>query len=325
MIGFVRPWLLLLLLVLPFWWWRRSRQVAPAAIVSDTSPFKAAVRGRWRLRIPPALRSLAMAAFVLAAAGPVRPGDRVSISANGIAIVIALDISSSMLTEDFTPSNRIEVAKREAINFVNGRSADRIGLVIFAGEALTLVPVTLDYPSLVRAIQSVEIFQLEDGTAIGSGLATAVSRLRKVPAASRVVLLLTDGVNNRGLIDPRTAAETAAAFGIKVYTVGIGKEGEARVPTGKGPDGYHYETMQTEIDEPLLRDIAQRTGGEYFRARDSESLTRIFSEVNRLAKAPVDVLRYTHQSERTLPCVAAGLLCLAAELVVAGTMVVRVP
>jgi Ca-activated chloride channel homolog len=325
MIGVFRPWLLLLLLALPWWWWWRRRRPPVPAIVSDTAPFKEAVRGRWRLRLPVALRSTAYAALVIAAAGPFGPGDRTNVSANGIAIVIALDISSSMLSEDFAPSNRIEVAKQEAVDFVHGRHDDRIGLVVFAAEALTMVPVTLDYADLIHAIQSVQIGQLEDGTAIGSGLATAVARLRKVPAASRVVLLLTDGVNNRGLIDPRTAAETAAAFGIKVYTVGIGSEGQARVPTSRGDNGYHYETMPVQIDEALLRSIAQLTGGQYFRARDSRALTQIFSQINRLARAPTTVVRYSHDTERTLPFLVTALLALSAELVVAGSWVIRVP
>ncbi len=197
--------------------------------------------------------------------------------------------------------------------------------MVFAAEALTVVPVTLDYAALTNAIQSVQIGELEDGTAIGSGLATAVARLRKVPAASRVVLLLTDGVNNRGLIDPRTAAEAAAAFGIKVYTVGIGSEGEARVPTSRDENGYQYETMPVQIDEGLMRSISQLTGGEYFRARDTRALTEIFAQINRLARAPANVTRYSHETERTLPFLVLAVLALVGELVVSGWKVVRVP
>jgi len=231
-----------------------------------------------------------------------------------------------MLAEDFAPSNRIEVAKAKAIDFVRGREADRIGLVTFAGEALTQMPVTLDYPALIGAIRGVEIGDLEDGTAIGSGLAIAVARLRKVPGASKVILLLTDGVNNRGLIDPRTAAEAAAAYGIKVYTVGIGTEGEARIPTSRDASGgYRYETMPVEIDEALLRDIAHRTGGAYFRAKDSQALAKIFSEIDQLARAPVNAVRYTRRAEETGPVIALALLLLGAELAIGGTLAVRVP
>jgi Ca-activated chloride channel family protein len=324
-IGFARPWLLLLLLALPWWLLRRRRQDPAAAIVSDTAPFAAATRGLWRLAIPPVFRALAIAMFIAAAAGPFRPGDRLVVSANGVAIVIAIDISTSMLAEDLLPS-RIELAKREAIGFVRGREADRIGLVTFAAEALTQVPVTLDYPALINAIHAVQIGDLDDGTAIGSGLAISVARLRKVPGASKVILLLTDGVNNHGLIDPRTAAEAAAAFGIKVYTVGIGSESEARTPTqSDGRGGYKYENMPVEIDEALLQDIARRTGGQYFRAKDTQSLGKIFEQVDKLAREPVNAVRYTRQQERTLPFVVVGLVLLAAELAASSTIVVRVP
>lgn len=325
MIEFARPWLLLLLLALPLWWWRRRRARPALAVVSDTAPFAAAVRGRWKLLVPPALRSFAVAALLLAAAGPYRRGDRTIVNADGIAIVIAMDVSSSMLAEDFTPANRLEVAKRQALAFVAGRTADRIGFVTFAGEALTQVPVTLDYPALSRAIESVEVGQLEDGTAIGSGLATAVARLRKVPGKEKVILLLTDGENNRGLIDPRTAARTAEAFNIKVYTIGVGTEGEARIPTGRGLNGFRYEMLPVRIDEALLTEIANNTGGKYFRAKDAEALSRIFSQIDQLEKTPVDVVRYARHEERTRPFLAAAVALLAVELLVAGTSVVRIP
>jgi len=324
MISFARPWLLLLLLVLPWWWWRRGRQAVITAVVSDTRPFTDATHGRWKLLVPPTLRALTLIALILAAAGPYRPGDRLLVSANGVAIVIAIDVSTSMLAEDLLPS-RIELAKQQAVNFVRGREADRIGLVTFAAEALTQVPVTLDYPALIDAIQHVEIGDLEDGTAIGSGLAIAVARLRKVPGASKVILLLTDGVNNHGLIDPRTAAETAAAFGIKVYTVGIGSQGEARTPTQQDASGhYRYENMPVEIDEVLLQDIARRTGGAYFRAKDSQALVKIFAQVDQLAREPVNTVRYTRQTERTFPFLVAALVTLFAELLISRSLVVRV-
>ncbi len=323
-LSFARPWLLLLLLAIPWWWIRRRRQQPVVAVVSATAPFAEATHGRWRLRVPPALRAVALASLLIAAAGPFRPGDRTVVSTDGIAIVIAIDVSSSMLAEDFAPSNRIEVAKQQAIAFVRARSNDRIGLVTFAGEALTQVPVTLDYATLIHSIEQLRVGMLGDGTAIGSGLATAVARLRKVPGKSKVVLLLTDGVNNQGLVDPRTAAQAAEAFGVRVYTVGVGTEGEARIPTG-GPGGYRYEMLPVSIDEPLLTDIANRTGGKYFRAKDSEALRRIFQQVDRLERTPVDVVRYTQADERTMPFVALGLVLLAVELWLSGSYVVRVP
>jgi Ca-activated chloride channel family protein len=230
-----------------------------------------------------------------------------------------------MLAEDFAPSNRLEVAKSQAVGFIRGRTADRIGLVAFAGEALTQVPVTLDYPVVEQAVMDLKIGSLEDGTAIGSGLATAVNRLRKAPDKSKVVLLLTDGENNKGLIDPRTAAATAAAFGIKVYTIGVGTIGEAPIPTGRGLGGFRYELLPVRIDEPLLREIAAKTGGKYFRARDSEALSRIFRQIDALEKTPIQVTRYTRYDEATRPLIALGLCALALELLIGSTLVVRVP
>jgi Ca-activated chloride channel family protein len=324
-VTFARPWLLLLLLLLPLWWMLWRRRPAPAARYSDVTLPAAASRRRWWVVLPPVLRGLALAALSLAAAGPRIGGDTVEIKQEGIAIVITIDISSSMLAEDFAPSNRLEVAKRQAVGFIRGRSADRIGLVAFAGEALTQVPVTLDYPVIEQAVMDLKIGSLEDGTAIGSGLATAVNRLRRAPDKSKVVLLLTDGENNKGLIDPRTAAATAAAFGIKVYTIGVGTIGEAPIPTGRGLGGFRYEMLPVRIDEPLMQEIAAKTGGRYFRAKDSEALSRIFREIDALEKTPIHVTRYTRYDETTRPLILLGLTALALELLIGSTLVVRVP
>jgi Ca-activated chloride channel family protein len=324
--SFARPWLLLLLLVaLALWWWRSHRGNRPGARYSDVTLAAEAVRRSWWVMLPPSLRTLALAALVFAAAGPRIGGDTVEVKQEGIAIVITIDISSSMLAEDFAPSNRLEVAKRQAVGFIRGRTADRIGLVAFAGEALTQVPVTLDYPVIEQAVMDLKIGSLEDGTAIGSGLATAVNRLRRAPDKSKVILLLTDGENNKGLIDPRTAAATAAAFGIKVYTIGVGTIGEAPIPTGRGLGGFRYELLPVRIDEPLLQEIAQKTGGRYFRAKDSEALSRIFRQIDALEKTPIQVTRYTRYDETTRPLILLGLGALALELLLATTLVVRVP
>jgi Ca-activated chloride channel homolog len=323
--SFARPWLLLLLLALPLWWWLRTRRDVPGAKYSDVSLPAMATRRRWWVKLPPILRALALGALGLAAAGPRIGGDTVEIKQEGIAIVITIDISSSMLAEDFAPSNRLEVAKRQAVGFIRGRTADRIGLVAFAGEALTQVPVTLDYPVIEQAVMDLKIGSLEDGTAIGSGLATAVNRLRRAPDKSKVVLLLTDGENNKGLIDPRTAAATAAAFGIKVYTIGVGTIGEAPIPTGRGLGGFRYELLPVRIDEPLLQEIAQKTGGRYFRAKDTEALSRIFRQIDALEKTPIQVTRYTRYDETTRPLILLGLAALGIELLIGTTLVVRVP
>jgi Ca-activated chloride channel family protein len=323
---FARLWvLLLLLLALVLWWWLRQRRNVPAARYSDVTLPAEAGRRRWWVMLPPALRGMALVALALAAAGPRLGGDTVEVRKEGIAIVITIDISSSMLAEDFAPSNRLEVAKRQAVGFIRGRSADRIGLVAFAGEALTQVPVTLDYPVIEQAVMDLKIGSLEDGTAIGSGLATAVNRLRRAPDKSKVILLLTDGENNKGLIDPRTAAATAGAFGIKVYTIGVGTIGQAPIPTGRGLGGFRYELLPVRIDEPLLQEIAQKTGGRYFRAKDSEALSRIFRQIDELEKTPIQVTRYTRYDETTRPLILLGLGALAFELLIATTLVVRVP
>lgn len=322
---FARPWLLLLLLALPLWWWRRRRGT-PAATYSDVSIPARAARPAWWARLPIVLRSLAAAAWIVAAAGPRLGGDRLELKKEGIAIVIAIDVSSSMLAEDFAPSNRLEVAKHDAIAFVRGRSADRIGVVAFAGEALTQVPVTLDYPVVEQAITDIRIGSLDDGTAIGSGLAVAVNRLRRAPDKSKVILLLTDGVNNKGLIDPRTAAATAGAYGIKVYTIGVGTEGEAPIPTGRAlGGGFRYEVLPVRIDEDLLKEIASETGGQYFRAKDSEALSRIFQQIDQLEKTPVSVTRYIRYDEQTRPFILFGLVALGLELLLGATLVVRIP
>jgi Ca-activated chloride channel family protein len=322
---FTRPWLLLVLLALPLWWWQRRRG-SVGAPYSDVLIAAGADRPSWWVRLPVMLRSLTLSAWIVAAAGPRLGGERLELRKEGIAIVIAIDVSSSMLAEDFAPSNRIEVAKREAIAFVRGRSADRIGVVSFAGEALTQVPLTLDYPVIEQAILDIKIGTLEDGTAIGSGLAVAVNRLRRAPDKSKVILLLTDGVNNKGLIDPRTAAATAAAYGIKVYTIGVGTEGEAPIPTGRGlGGGFRYEVLPVKIDEELLKEIAAKTGGQYFRAKDTGALSRVFQQIDQLEKTPVSVTRYTRYDEATRPLLVAGLLALALELLLDATLVVRIP
>lgn len=321
---FARPLLLLLLLALPYWWWRRHRTRAGTAYSDVTLPARVA-QPAWWVHLPPVLRMLTLALWIVAAAGPRIGGDRIELKKEGIAIVIAIDISSSMLAEDFAPSNRLEVAKQQAISFIRGRSSDRIGLVAFAGEALTQVPVTLDYPVVEQAVTDIRIGSLEDGTAIGSGLAVAVNRLRKAPDKSKVVLLLTDGENNKGLIDPRTAAATAAAYGIKVYTIGVGTEGEAPIPTGRAlGGGFRYEVLPVKIDEVLLKEIADKTGARYFRAKDSEALSRIFQQIDQLEKSPTVMTRYTRFDEATRPFVLAGLLTLGLELLLSATLVVRV-
>jgi len=324
---FARPFLLLLLLALPVWWWHRRRAVRPAARYSDLKPIAPVTKGRrWLGESPAALRTLAITAWVIAAAGPqvaVRPSE---ITSEGIAITLAVDVSSSMLAEDFAPSNRLDVAKEQSKAFIRARRFDRIGLVTFAGEALTRVPVTVDYPVLAVAIDSLQVGELDDGTAIGTAIATAANRLRRVPGKSKVIVLLTDGENNRGRIDPRTAAEAASKVGIRLYTIGIGTEGEARTPIGTGVGGrVRYQTLPVRLDEQLLRDVAEVSGGRYFRATDAEALSRIFQQIDELETTPVQITRYTEHNEAYRVPVVVGLFALALELALGATLVVRVP
>ena len=235
-------------------------------------------------------------------------------TSEGINIVIAFDISSSMLAQDFQPQNRLEVARDRIKSFVTARNSDRIGIVAFSGEALTQVPLTTDYPVVQAALDNLQPGQLEDGTAIGTAIATAANRLRDAPGRSKVMILLTDGVNNRGSIDPRTAAKAAAAFGIRIYGIGVGTEGMAPVPVGRGLFGLRYEMQKVEIDDALLTDVANATGGRYFRARDPAALQRITEQIDALERTPVRTRTYVRYAELFRWPLSLMLVALAAEL-----------
>jgi Ca-activated chloride channel family protein len=322
-----RPLVLLLLLFIPLWLWWRARRPRPSTRYSDVEPLsKAGAKRRWLAQMPVGLRSLALVSWTLAASGPhVGPGST-EVTSEGIAIVIAVDVSSSMLAEDFAPSNRLDVAKEQSILFIEGREFDRIGLVLFAAQALTRIPITVDYAVLTQAVRQLRVGELEDGTAIGTAIATAANRLRRAPGISKVVVLMTDGENNRGTVDPLTAAEAAGKLGIRVYTIGVGTDGEARMPIGRGPSGQtRYQTLPVQIDEQLLRHVADMTGGRYFRATDAEALSRIFRQIDELEKTPVTVTRYTDFDEWYRPLLVIGLAAIAIELTLSSTIVVRVP
>jgi Ca-activated chloride channel family protein len=272
------------------------------------------------------LRSVALGAWIIAAAGPELGSALIETESEGIAIALAVDVSSSMLAEDFAPSNRLDVAIEQSVAFIAGREFDRIGIVAFAGEALTRVPITVDYEALIIAVRALRVGELEDGTAIGTAIATAANRLRRAPGASKVLVLLTDGENTRGMLDPRTAAEAAAQFQIRIYTIGVGTEGEAPMPIGRGTQGQlRYQTLPVRLDEDLLRDIARMTGGRYFRATDPDALSRIFQQIDELEKTPVTVTRYTQFDEAFRGPLLIGLAALVLELLVSATVVVRVP
>ena len=314
-IDFGEPlWLLLLVLPVLWLWWRRRRR--PGAILFSRVDLlsRGPSLGRWTARALVLARVAAMCGIAIALARP-RSGARVEqVSGDGISIIIAFDISSSMLAEDFQPQNRLEVAKDRAKQFISGRTVDQVGLVAFSGEALTQVPLTIDYPVLIAAINNLQPGQLEDGTAIGTGIATAVNRLRDAPGRSKVLILLTDGVNNRGTIDPRTAAKAAGAIGIRIYTIGIGSEGVAPVPVGRGVFGLRYEVRPVELDEPLLEFIAQTSGGRYFRARDGQSLQRIYAQIDQLERSPIRAKRYLRYHDLYRWPMGLALLALLFEI-----------
>lgn len=327
--GFARPWLLLLLLAIPAWiiWHRRRGE---RALVFSRASVLSALTSRRVARIarmPDRLRGLALTLLIVAMAGPRTGSSVVDIDAEGIAIVLTLDISSSMLAEDLSPTNRMEVARATAREFVQRREYDRIGMVAFAGEALTQVPITIDYDVLLESLGQLQAGSgmLEDGTAIGTAIATAANRLRRVDGKSRVILLVTDGENNRGEIDPLTAARAASAYGIKIYTVGIGTEGVARVPVARGPFGVQYATLPVHIDETLLTQIAEMSGARYYRAQTREALQRIFAEIDRLEKSTVKVRRYVDYTPRHLPLLLAAIALLVAEWLVRSSRFGRVP
>lgn len=310
--GFAHPWALLLLPLLGLMLWlTRGRE---RALTYSRAATLAAVAGggaRLLARLPGWLRIAALALLIFALAGPRTGAAVVDVNAEGIAIVVALDISSSMLAEDFAPDNRLTVAKRQVREFIRGRTYDRIGLVAFAGEALTQVPITIDYDVIFQALDQLRAGAglLEDGTAIGTAIATAANRLRRAPGESRVMILMTDGENNRGEIDPRTAAQAAAALDIRIYTIGVGSEGVAPIPVATGPFGVQYATVPVSIDDELLTEIAEMSGGRYFRATNPEALDSVYKQIDELEKSEVEVSRYMSYTPHYLPFVLlAGIL-----------------
>jgi Ca-activated chloride channel family protein len=312
---FETPMALWLLLLLPAWWLWRRRQAPDAIVFSRTGVLAKGPRaGQLIARLIFILRNVALVALILALARP-RTGARVeNVTTSGINIVLAVDLSSSMLAEDFQPSNRLEVAKTKLKQFILARQSDQIGVVAFAGEALTQVPLTTDYGVLLKAVDNLGAGQLEDGTAIGTGIATAANRLRDAPGRSRVIILMTDGVNNRGDIDPLSAAKAAAVYGIKIYGIGVGTEGYAPVPVGRDVFGLKFENQKVEIDEALLRQIAALSGGRYFRARDAAALGAVYSQIDRLERAPLQSRSYVRYTELYRWFVGAALLALLGEL-----------
>lgn len=269
------------------------------------------------LHFPFLLRMLAMIFLILALARPQGSMEEIIVDTEGIDIVIAIDISSSMLAEDFAP-NRMYAAKETALEFIGNRPNDRIGVTLFSGESFTLSPVTTDHSSLASLISSVQSGMVEDGTAIGTGIATAISRLRESEAESKVIVLLTDGINNAGTIDPLTAAEMASVLGIRIYSIGIGTKGPVPFPV-ETPFGIRRQMVEMPIDEELLKGIAQSTDGQYFRAGTKEKLRQIYLEIDRLERTRIEVAKTAGRRELFLPFVVMALLLLTIEFLLRNT------
>lgn len=325
---FEDPFVLLLLLAVPAliaWYVRRERSTGALRFSRVEALRSAAEGGRaWIRHLPFAVRVVALTLLIVALARPQSGVTGERVTTEGVDIVVALDVSSSMLAEDLQP-NRLEAAKQVARDFVRGRTDDRVGLVIFAGDAFTQAPLTLDHGVVTALIEELEVGMVTDGTAVGMGLATAVKRLDASDAKSRVVILLTDGRSNRGEIGPVTAAQMAEALGVRVYTIGAGSRGTARVPVDDPVLGRRYVRVQVDVDEPTLREIASTTGGAFFRATDRESLEEVWARIDEMERTEIEVENFTRYGELFhLPLLAGGLLLLL-EAVLSNTVLRRLP
>lgn len=272
---------------------------------------------------PMLLRTVALSMIIIAIARPRSSSKMDKIDTEGIDIVLAMDVSTSMLARDFTP-DRISAAKDIAIEFISQRPSDRIGIVVFAGESYTQCPLTTDRATLINLMKEIQTGLIEDGTAIGNGLATAVARMQGSDAKSRVVILLTDGVNNRGEITPQTAADIAKTYGIRVYTIGVGANGTAPYPVIT-PWGVQMQDVEVEIDEDLLKGIAETTGGRYFRATDNTKLSEIYSEINKMEKARTTIDSFPVYKELFMDFALVALFCLLLEVVFNAFILKRLP
>lgn len=318
--SFQDPWVLLLLILLPILALLRHRRRAFGALTY--SSLGSAPSGAWRLHFAFYCRCLAVGLMIVALARPQLGFSREERLTEGIDIQVALDISGSMAAEDFQPRNRLTVAKDVMKEFIEKRVGDRVGIVVFAGQALTKAPLTTDLPMLKLLLDSVELHTLPDGTAIGMALAGAANRLKNSTANTKVIVLVTDGVNNRGAIDPESAAAVCEGLGIKVYTVGVGTKGVVPVPMkvvdAFGRERLERRMMEVDVDEPLLKSIADRTGGQFFQAIDPDGLRQIFEQIDQLEKTPMQVKRYIRYKEIFQPFAWGALALLLLPLLPAG-------
>jgi len=326
--NFHSPWLLLLLLLLPLMWWLKKRSVDKESnmrfphvgSIKNLASTKSVL-----LKYLPLLRYLGLALLIIALARPRLILKEEEVKAEGIDIMMIMDLSSSMLARDFQP-DRLTVSKEMGKRFIDKRTYDRIGLVVFAGESFTQSPLTTDHRILKEFMGGLESGIMDDGTAIGMGLASAVNRLKESESESKVVILLTDGVNNAGYIKPMTAAEIAKELGVKVYTIGVGTMGNAVAPISKRSDGrYVFGVSRVEIDEDLLTEISKLTGGRYFRATNELGLEKIYEEIDRLEKTEIDVSVFKRYSEEFRKFLIFGLLFLALEWLLRNTLLRTLP
>ncbi len=323
-IEFLHPWLLLLLLVIPFlFWWNKYKADKTKAYMpmpslqgwgNDTTNWKILL-----YKIMPYLKLAVLGLLILAFARPRLSLKQESVNAEGIDIVLAIDVSTSMLATDFKP-DRLEASKKVAIDFINNRPYDRIGLVVFSGEAFTFSPVTTDHDLLVSLVEQIQAGTIKDGTAIGNGLAAAVNRLKNSKSKSKVIILLTDGVNNSGYVDPETATELAKENSIKVYTIGVGSQGMANSPVGRQFGRLVYRMARVEIDERLLTNIAKATQGRYFRAKNEKELAKIYDYIDKLEKTKIEVKVFKRYSEEFRFFLIPGLLLLLLILLLKKTL-----
>jgi len=326
-VEFRHPIFLLLLLAVPLLFYFTRKRRRATLTFSNIGLFEGGGPS-WRVmlyRLMPPLRFLVLCLFIFAMARPQNVTAEREYQTKGVDIIISLDISGSMLAEDFKPENRLLVAKQEASKFIKGRENDRIGLVVFARKAFTQCPLTLDYDVLVRLLSEVQIGMIADGTAIGMGIATSVNRLRDSQAKSKVVILITDGENNAGNIDPITAAELANTFGIKVYTIGVGRGGLVPFPVNDPLFGKRYVQANVEIDERTLKRIADITGGLFFRAREPKSLAEIYEKINALEQTEVKVKEYLSYDELFHYLLLPALALLFLEILLRRTLLLKVP
>lgn len=328
-IEFANPLYLYLLVIIPalvVWYWFRHKHAQADLQISSTQIFEASKKSlkQYLYYSLVVFRLLAIACLIIALARPQTSTSRQNISIEGIDIVMALDVSSSMLAQDLKP-DRLEAAKKVASEFFDGRPNDRIGLVIFSGETFTQCPLTTDHSVIKNLFKDVKSGMIQDGTAIGDGLATAVNRLKESKAISKVIILLTDGVNNAGSIDPISAAEIAKLYGIRIYTIGVGTKGMAPYPVPSPFGGIEYQQVEVKIDEELLKEVTAITDGKYFRAVSNQKLKQIYEEIDKLEKSKIDVTEFRRKKEEFLPLALLALLLLTAETILRKTVFRTLP